>query len=256
MGSFQSAPHHFVDRRKGTPEYIMIICLGGKGTCSVSSKRYELSMGHAIVLPPGLPHRYWADEKDPWRLLWVHFEGRRGEDYFEMLGMSRRKPVFWLHDLALVSEAFEECFRHILGGHTDAELFALSSSLVRFLGVCRLAQRSLNLRRRQAEDRVLRTLQHMREHIAQPLTLAQLATVAHWTPTHYSAVFKRQLNLSPIEYLLRLKMQRACELLRSTDSRIADIAASLGYEDAFYFSRLFHRRIGETPRSYRRRVYT
>lgn len=251
IGCFQSAPHHFVNRALGSDEHVLIVCLGGKGYCSLSGKKHELQVGNAIVLPPQKAHRYWADEVDPWKIFWVHFRGARAADYVERLGATTGRPLFWLHDLARIVDAFEECYSHALGGNTDADLFALGTSLGRLLGLCRLAQRSTDLRKRRTEDRVLRTVRHMMENIQAPLTLTQLAAVAHWTPTHYSLMFKRQLNLSPIEYFLRLKIQKACELLRVSDAKVAAIALQLGYEDPFYFSRLFRKRVGTTPRSYR-----
>ena len=252
IGVYQTAPHHFVDRPRGAKEHILIVCQGGKGVCSLRHRRHHLTTGHAIVLPAGLPHRYWADEKDPWKIFWVHFTGAGSRDHLAMLGLTPAQPVCWLHDLPRVTEAFEETYRHALGGHTDADLFGLSTGLSRLLGICRFAQRALDVRRRHTEDQVLKTVHHMSANLHRPLTLAQLAAVASWSPTHYSMVFRRQLNLSPIEYLLRLKIQRACERLRTTDDLVADIARDLGFADPFYFSRLFRRRVGSGPRAYRK----
>jgi len=251
IGAYQTAPHHFVDRAKGGREHILIVCQGGQGVCSVQNRAYAMTTGHAIILPSGVPHRYWADETDPWKIFWVHFTGAKKRDYVAMLGLTPQNPVCWLHDLSRVAEAFEETYRHALGGYTDTDLFGLSTGLSRLFGICRLSQRALDVRRRQTEDRVLKTVHYMSANLDRPLTLTQLARVAAWSPTHYSMVFQRQLNLPPIEYLLRLKIQRACERLRTRDERIADIAADLGYADAFYFSRLFRRRVGSSPTVYR-----
>lgn len=251
IGAYQTAPHHFVDRPGGTPDHVLIVCQGGQGVCRIHGRSHRLTTGHAILLPAATPHKYWADERDPWKIFWVHFTGARGRDYAAMLDVTSRKPVCWLHDLPRVVEAFEETYRHTLGGYTDVDLFGLSTGLSRLLGVCRFAQRALDVRRRHTEDQVLKTVHYMTANLDRPLTLAQLAAIASWSPTHYSMVFRRQLNLSPIEYLLRLKIQLACERLRTTDDLIADIAHGLGYEDAFYFSRLFRARVGCSPRAYR-----
>lgn len=251
IGAYQTAPHHFVDRPRGAPQHILIVCQGGRGECILKGRRHRLSSGHAIVLPAGVAHRYWADDRDPWRIFWVHFTGRRSADHIAMLGLSPQRPVCWLHDLPSVTEAFEQTYRHTLGGYADVDLFGLSTGLARLLGVCRAAQRSPDMRRRHAEEQVLRTIHYMAENLHRALTLAQLAAVAAWSPTHYSMVFRRQTSLSPIEYLLRLKIQRASEQLRTTDELVADIARGLGFADPFYFSRLFRRRVGCSPRAYR-----
>src|SRR4051812_31336411 len=66
IGAFQTAPHHFIDRPNGAKEHVLIVCQGGKGACSIQKRTHTLTTGHAIVLPTGIPHRYWADENDPW----------------------------------------------------------------------------------------------------------------------------------------------------------------------------------------------
>lgn len=252
IGAYQTAAHHFVDRPNGAREHVLIVCQGGQGVCSVQKRKHRMTTGHAIVLPAGVGHRYWADESDPWKIFWVHFTGTRSRDHLAMLGLTPQKPMCWLHDLPGVAEAFEDTYRHALGGYTDADLFGLSTAFSRLLGICRLAQRALDVRRRFTEDQVLKTVHYMTANLDRPLTLAQLAAIASWSPTHYSMVFRRQLNLSPIEYLLRLKIQRACERLRTTDAPIATIALDIGYDDPFYFSRLFRRRVGSSPRTYRK----
>lgn len=251
IGAYQTAPHHFVDRPKGSPESIMIVCQGGQGICSLGNRKHAMTTGHAIILPPNVRHRYWADENDPWKIFWVHFTGARSRDYIGMLGVTQQSPMCWLHDLPSVAEAFEETYRHALGGYTDVDLFGLSTGLSRLLGICRLSQRALDVRRRHSEEQVLKTVHYMAANLHRPLTLAQLGAVASWSPTHYSMVFQRQLSLPPIEYLLRLKIQRACERLRTSDDLIAEIAQNLGFADPFYFSRLFRRRVGCSPRVYR-----
>ncbi len=252
IGAYRTAPHHFVERPNGTPEHLLIVCQGGQGTCSIGRRVHRMTTGHAIAIPPGLPHKYWADDQDPWQIFWVHFTGARSRDHVAMLGLAPGKPLCWLHDLAKVTEAFEETYRHALSGYTDVDLFGLSTGLARLLGICRLAQRALDVRRRHAEEQVLKTLHHMAANLHRPLTLRQIAAIAAWSPTHYSMVFRRQLNISPIEYLLRLKIQRACERLRTSDTLVADIAQELGFADPFYFSRLFRRRVGSSPRVYRK----
>jgi len=252
IGAYQTAPHHFVDRLNGASEHILIVCQGGQGVCSIQNRKHAMTTGHAIVLPANVRHRYWADENDPWKIFWVHFTGTRSRDHIAMLGLTPQKPVCWLHDLPGVVEAFEGTYRHALGGYTDVDLFGLSTGLSRLLGICRLSQRALDVRRRFAEDQVLKTVHYMAANLDRPLTLAQLAAIASWSPTHYSMVFRRQLNLSPVEYLLRLKIQRACERLRTTDASIAEVALDIGYDDPFYFSRLFRRRVGSSPRAYRK----
>ena len=94
----------------------------------------------------------------------------------------------------------------------------------------------------------------MRENLGRPLMLAEIARHAGLSVPHFSAMFRKQMNCSPIQLLTRLKLQHACQCLETTDGSIAEIAFSLGFEDPFYFSRNFTQHIGCTPTDYRKQT--
>lgn len=251
-GRFDRVHGHFVDRPEGRPEHVLIVCLDGAGSCRIGPSRWRLERGHGVVLPPGIPHQYASDEDDPWSIFWFHFVGARAADYVEALNVTRRHARFWVHEIDQLIEGFEECHRYVLGGYTDSDLIGLTTSFARLLGLCRTLQRSRDLRRRHAEDRVLRSIRFMRENLQRPLTLGALASEAGFSIPHFSAIFRRQMNCGPIEFLNRLKLQKACELLHTTELGVAEIAYSTGYEDPLYFSRTFRQHIGVSPREFRR----
>ena len=252
IGGFNQAKYHFVERRHGTAQHILIICLAGLGTCRVGANTWRLEKGHGIVLPPETYHRYQADQEQPWTILWVHFIGSAASAFASALGVTLTEPRFWIGDLALVIDAFEETYRYVLSGYTDRDLLGLSTSLSHLLGLCRIQQKLPGLRRRMAEDRILRSIRYMRENLSRPITLEDCARSAGWSEAHFSLIFRRQTSLAPIRYLTRLKIHRACELLKTTDLSIQEVAREIGFEDQFYFSRLFHRHLRMAPTSYRR----
>ncbi len=250
-GRFDHVRGHYVSRPHGRPEYVLILCLGGEGRVRIERKTYQLTRGHGIVLPPRKSHQYEADDENPWSIFWFHFVGQRAAAYAGSLSGEMSNPLFWVQDVDQLADAFEECYRYVLGGHLDAELFGLSTSFARLLGLCLTLQRSPSLRRRQTEDRVLKVLQLMRENLQQTLTLEVMARHAGLSVPHFSSMFRRQLNCSPLEFHIRLRMERACALLESTDLTAAEIAYGLGYADPLYFSRLFRQKTGQSPSAYR-----
>ena len=250
-GRFDHVRGHYVSRPQGRPEHVLIICLAGEGRVRLEHASYHLRRGHGIVLPPRRAHSYAANMDNPWTIFWFHFVGRRAADYVAAVGAEPAHPRFWVQDIDQVAEAFEECYRHVLGGYTDAELIGLSTAFARLLGLCRNLQRSPSLRRRQTEDRVLRTLRFMRGNLHRSLKLEEMAQQAGLSVPHFGAMFRKQLNCPPLEFHIRLRMQRACELLETTGHTAAEIADALGYGDPLYFSRIFRQKIGQPPSAYR-----
>jgi AraC-like DNA-binding protein len=99
--------------------------------------------------------------------------------------------------------------------------------------------------------RIEQTIAYMMEHLDQPLHVATLAATANTSPSHFFALFKRRTGLPPICYFIRLRMQRACELLQDESLHVKEIAACLGYDDPFYFSRVFKSVNRVAPTEYR-----
>lgn len=87
--------------------------------------------------------------------------------------------------------------------------------------------------------RIEQSIAYMREHLNQPLPVAKLAALAHISPSHFFALFKRRTGSSPMDYFTHLRMQSARRLLDATSASVKEVAAVLGYDDPFYFSRVF-----------------
>lgn len=254
IGRFDRAAGHHVDRPRGTPEHVLLVCLQGEGFIEVPRRRHVLTAGTAILLPPNRAHRYGADAARPWSLLWMHLVGPQAARLEEMLNPrpARAGERFHLSEMDRAVEAFEDTFRHVTGAYSDADLIGLATGATRFVGLLRTLRQAEPGTRREAETRVLRTVRHMRERLAEPVTLTELATVAGWAPAHFATVFRKQTQTTPLIFLTRLRLQRACELLKATDSPLAEIGAQVGFPDPFYFSRVFSRHQGLAPAAYRR----
>lgn len=100
-------------------------------------------------------------------------------------------------------------------------------------------------------QRIEKTVQYMSQHLDKPLQASELAAVANVSLSHFFALFKQRMGCSPIDYFTRLRIHHACHLLDSTSARVKEIAAALGYDDPFYFSRVFKSLSAVAPVHYR-----
>ena len=99
--------------------------------------------------------------------------------------------------------------------------------------------------------RIERCVDYMAQHLDKPLQVATLAAQANISPSHFFALFKRQIGSAPMDYFTRLRMQRARQLLECTSLSVKEIASDLGYDDPFYFSRVFKSVNRVPPSGYR-----
>lgn len=101
-------------------------------------------------------------------------------------------------------------------------------------------------------DLVRQTLAYVRQHYNKPLTLEQLGSALGYHAKYLARKFKRQTGYSPIDYMIRLRIGKACGLLAGTDASIKAIALTVGYEDMFYFNRIFKKQTGCSPSQFRK----
>lgn len=107
--------------------------------------------------------------------------------------------------------------------------------------------------KRQDENRPIRVVkQYIGEHFREPLTLEQVSAVAELSPAYLSTVFKKDTGMTFLEYLSRVRMDMAKQLLKETNCTVADICEQVGYSDVRYFTKTFTRYSGLKPNEYRK----
>ncbi len=95
-------------------------------------------------------------------------------------------------------------------------------------------------------------LTFINENYMKPVSLAKISENTYLSPIYVSRVFKEATGESPISYLIRVRLTRACELLTGENASVREIARQVGYEDAYYFSKLFKKYYGVSPVAYRK----
>jgi len=93
----------------------------------------------------------------------------------------------------------------------------------------------------------------MRENVRKRLTLKEIADFIGFSASHFSALFKQKTGHSPLNYLMHLKIQEACHHLDFTDMKVNQISMLVGFDDPFYFSRIFTKTMGSSPSDYRKK---
>lgn len=247
IGQFSASPDHYVERLRGTSQHILIACISGRGSCTLQDRNWQLKSGDLLFLPPREKHMYCANANSPWTIFWFHFRGLRAGDHLANLGVSIGRPVISVDDPSVLHDAFEDIFRHATHGFSEAALTGLSTGFARLLGLVKVHQRAPGTGSLRAEGRLLKTLALMRENPGRSWTLDDLAGTASMSVPHFTELCHRQTGMPPLALLIRLRLQRAMDLLQRGNHNVAETAAAVGYDDPFYFSRLFRKHMGIPP---------
>ncbi|ATC64979.1 hypothetical protein CMV30_13950 [Nibricoccus aquaticus] len=258
-GVFPRAINHLVRRSKGAATSLLILCTAGQGWVELSGKTHTLSPGSLAWLPAHRPHAYGSADDTAWTIEWAHFTGTETDAWRDLLQFTPEGGLFTsllttTATATTLSPVFQlgHLWQILERGYSLPNLVAASASLRTALTL--LTQRSPSASTphdRTADERVAASADWMRTHLAQSIRLEELAQLAAVSVPHYCALFKRHTGYAPIDWLIRLRIQRACQLLDTTTDSIALIAARTGFPNPYYFTRTFRRIMGHPPRAYR-----
>lgn len=246
-GYFPEAESHGRQRVVPIAQVVVMACVDGAGWCETEAGRFPVQRGQVVILPPGRPHAYGADTRDPWTLWWFHASGPEIDAFLRVAGVTAGNPVRRPRDLYPVVSLMSEVLQWMERDSTTTSLVAASGAAWHVLTLL-AAERT---RSDESGDVIEHAVEYIRTHIVDHISVPQLAAMASLSSSHFSALFKRHVGYPVLQYQTLLRMARARELLDVTSATVAAIAAEVGYPDSFYFARQFKKIHGVTPREYR-----
>ena len=231
--------------------YVLYFCLEGRGEYQFRDTHCAIGPGEGFLVPPGEVVSIRADQKEPWKLIWVGFTGCRAAEYLGRCGLGKENRAFRCD----VPEQLERCVQEMvrcemLGrGHE----FLLLGELYRFLGWIARSFEGQGRRSREAgTEYVERAADYIRSHFQEDLTVSKLALYVGLNRSYLTTVFQNTLHVSPQQFLMRFRMERASQLLLEGTLSVGEVARSCGYPDPLTFSKAFKRTLGVTPSQYQR----
>jgi AraC-like DNA-binding protein len=253
IGYHPKAKFHYVERPNGINQHIIIYCVEGTGWVEINKTRSELSPSHFVTIPANMPHKYGANEKDPWTIYWTHFKGEAASFIIELIlkHSKKSKPNLIYNENRI--KLFEEICTNLEMGYSGDNLRYVNMIFSHFLSSLLYEDKFNYLDNKRKKDFITSAIELMQKKTHTVFSLKEFALLAHLSVSHFSAVFRKRTGYSPIEYFNHLKIQKACQYLLLTDLRVKEIAQELGIEDPYYFSRMFTKVMGSSPNTYRRK---
>lgn len=257
IGFYPKAGYHFRMRESTeSDQYILLYCVDGEGWVKVEGKIHKLSMGEVVILPKGKAHSYGSDKNNPWTIYWIHFVGSMAAYFAE--GLEKPFLISAGQDSRIEDRLalFEDIYTTLKNGYSKINLDYSVTVMFHFLGSMKfMSAFRISLSGRQSQRDVVEDAIHfMRENIQRQIKLEEIAQYTNYSVSHFSILFREKTGYSPLNYFNQLRIQAACHHLDFTDLKINQIAMMTGFDDQFYFSRLFSKTMGCSPVSYRKRV--
>lgn len=220
---------------------------GGEG----AARRYDLNAGQGFLLTPGQINMYCADKREPWKYAWIEFDGLRAAEYLENAGLGTTQPIF-VPSSAEAGARVESELLYIATHEKVSSLDLIGHLYLFFDALIRASANRREVKTSQLRDfYVQEAIHYMDQNYRRDLTVEEIADVCKLNRSYFSKIFKDFVGCAPQEFLIRLRLSKAANMMKLTNYSIGEIAANCGYPNQLHFSRAFKKRYGISPREWR-----
>lgn len=260
-------------------DHQFVLVSKGKGEIYIENRRYQVKKGDLVLIYPGKIHGFLPDSIDPFVMEVVHFDFfyekernfwphkkyhlQEGEDLTNIpeKEMMREHPVFekainFPEYLSLKNYTTAEVLmKKMISMNTEmltGREILIKSIFLEFLYL--VYQEEMKSKEKCANDgfeQIKVALEYMNEHYSEKISIKTLADLCSLSINYFSTLFKRHTTISPKKYLIKLRLEKAKELLVQSQATITEICIQTGFRDIHYFSQYFKCQEGYSPSAYR-----
>jgi AraC-like DNA-binding protein len=224
--------------------YLIHYVVSGRGIFECGGITHELERGNGFLICPKQLTYYRADNNEPWEYIWVGFKGVKAKELLQRIDLAENAPVF--HSTESL-KFFEGMIKS--QGMQDPEMIILSNLYGFFAYLAQGSNRQSHVSITQSYVR--QAIQYINSNYINNISISGIASLIGLNRSYLYEIFKEYTGMSPQQYLISYRMEKACRLLDETDLKISDVARSVGYEDEFMFTRMFKNKKGISPSEYK-----
>lgn len=237
-----------INRGRELNEYQLLYITEGEGVFhSTTVKEAPIREGDLFLLFPGEWHSYHPNPRIGWKSYWIGFKGRNMDDRVRAGFLSPSKPIYHVG----FSDAIVRLYKKAYEAAVEEAAYSqqLMAGLVNMLiGMMYSKERNIQLSRNQAHvDMISKARLRIREALESELTIQQVAEELGISYSNFRKLFKEHTGISPAIYQQDLRLQRAKELLSTTNLSVKEIAYRLNFDSPDYFSAKFKAKTGRRP---------
>lgn len=232
------------------PDYSAHFILEGNGVYEIEGEKYPLTAGEGFLIKPGDRCTYTADEKDPWKYIYVSFRGTQIDALIERADLADKCTFSFKNDTEMQSTLYKMHEVGKLDAHRGID--ALGYFLVAFSRL--ISKRSAKKQSKTDMLHLLRAKRYIEDNFAFGIRVQDVALHACIERSYLYRLFMKHEGCTPLAYLNKIRLDAAQKLLADRALSVSGIAVACGFFDASHFSKAFYAAHACTPGEYRKRI--
>lgn len=229
-------------------QFIFQYTVSGEGAITINSHTYSLKPGQAFLIErPSVTHYFLPKGSSHWELKFISFNSVSNNILKSII--NEYGNVFTLPSSSSAMDYWETLYRLSVDNDMNNFFTASACAYAFMMHLNDTLRRIPGIHR--SNNRLQTCLDTIHANYRNPLTLEQLADICSLSPSYLTKIFKDSFKVTPIQYLINYRIERACHMLLQEDLSIEDIALKNGFNSANYFSRIFKQVVGISPKKYR-----
>jgi len=232
--------------RQSYDSFLLEVILEGQVTIETEGKTLLAQQNNVVLIDCYGHHRYYSDIG--WKAVWIHFDGASARGYYNLITKTNGN-VLSTHHSPYIQKKIMNIYKLLKSGEAINEsqvAFQLASALTAMTDPIKASYGLSN-----GKDSIERLLTKINADISNPPSVQEMAKIAGLSQYHFIRVFNNVVGMTPKQYIMVVRMNRAKYLLNTTDIEIRDIAKMIGYSSESAFCTGFRNALNITPGDYR-----
>lgn len=229
--------------------YTLHYIVSGKGYYKMNNYVRHLSAGDVFIIFPSTLISYFPDPQEPWNYCWFDFEGIKADSFLGRAGLTPTTPVYHCPN-----DSLDVLFSRALEASTEATSsrdLIITSYFYRIMShIIEQTASGASLHKKEKELHILKAVKYIDTHYNDKLSVTMLSRMLGLNPNYFSHLFKEIMGVSYSSYIVQIRLQKALIMFQQGNHTIKTVSLASGFDDPLYFSKVFKKQYGCTPKEY------
>lgn len=235
--------------------YIIHYVLSGEGILTFKNKTYNITKNNLFILPPHSNASYKQNRNNPWSYIWIELNGISMKSFLDKIQFDTDNFMYHDNDKLYLKNCLINMILDDDKATLKSEYYVILGYIFKiFSFLIKYYPKEVENYSSKQEIVVHKICEYLERKFDDPnLSLDEIAKKFYFTQSYLTRLFKKEMGITPIQYIDELRMKKAIELLGHKTFTIEQIAETLGYSNQFYFTKRFKKYYGMPPSKYKQK---